>query len=431
MSENSSILISLESRWEVKTPDAVRFESAADSSEADDAAFSFLEIFFSFFSRLGAIRKNLLTRDNVALRNNLFLNPPAMPEPKRSDEEIMDELMQTPLFMTSLPKDGADNATLEAIQSLVFDGEPNDVATNFKNHGNEAFELKNWKEALHYYSQGIQVSPDDVTLLSILHTNRASVHFHIQNYRQCILDCRHAIQLCPTKIKPYFRAAKAFYALDKIDEAVQTLQSALQIDPTNPALISELGRCESRQKELTEKLLVQQQRLDQRQQEESQLLQLVYSRGIKLHNPTKTEITEMPSFFHPQAGYIRVFLDKSTQTLKWPVMFFYPEYKQSDFISEFDEQDVFGEHLDLMFSGHDVIEWDIRGDYTSDKLDVYFETSNTDKPRLLKMGRGVRLGDVLKHPDFHVVSGAPSFIVLQRGSEFSKEFKLKYKWCLF
>ncbi|KAJ3062522.1 Tetratricopeptide repeat protein 4 [Quaeritorhiza haematococci] len=130
------------------------------------------------------------------------------------------------------------------------------------------------------------------------------------------------------------------------------------------------------------------------------------------------------------AGECRVRIDAETSSLIWPVMFFYPEHCECDFITSFSENDRFIDHLHTMFctdSGEfQPAPWDIAGVYNPDKLDVYFETRGEDPVRLCKVGKDMTLGEVLAHEAYWVVDGVPAFFVVVRGSEFAREFRRRY-----
>lgn len=49
-----------------------------------------------------------------------------------------------------------------------------EIALNFKEHGNECFSLKQYREAIGFYTQGIDVKPDDKSLFEVLYVNRAA-----------------------------------------------------------------------------------------------------------------------------------------------------------------------------------------------------------------------------------------------------------------
>jgi len=52
----------------------------------------------------------------------------SFPEPKPvSAEEKLREMDSVPLFMRSLPEDGADNVAINALQSLAHEGTPDGI----------------------------------------------------------------------------------------------------------------------------------------------------------------------------------------------------------------------------------------------------------------------------------------------------------------
>lgn len=143
----------------------------------------------------------------------------------------------------------------------------------------------------------------------------------------------------------------------------------------------------------------------------------------------------LPPFYrHITGGDFRVHLDMETnQALLWPVLFLYPEYKETDLIADFHEDQCIGDHIEAMF-GPEVPSavWDLENKYCSSDLVVYFLSSNGDvgaraatenPPKLYKVGREMTLREVLAHPDFVVFDGLPTFSVVVKGSPFNKKFK--------
>ena len=99
---------------------------------------------------------------------------------------------ENPLFLTEdeMPQNIEDNPMLAAIQSLIYDGTPKEVAENFKNQGNEAFATKDYPNALEFYNRGISYldEKDDFSdesvpfLYSTLLSNRSAIHLIRGNY---------------------------------------------------------------------------------------------------------------------------------------------------------------------------------------------------------------------------------------------------------
>lgn len=156
----------------------------------------------------------------------------------KSTDDVMKELNRLPFFMTQLDESdgsGGENLELEALKALAYDGEPHEVATNFKNQGNEQYKIKNYKSAIEFYNQGLSVKCGDADIDSTLYLNRAACNLELKNYRKCINDCKECLKLNPKNIKAYYRLAKAFFSIEKYDEAQQAIEFSLKIDPENSA----------------------------------------------------------------------------------------------------------------------------------------------------------------------------------------------------
>lgn len=108
---------------------------------------------------------------------------PSLAEPRRAPTEK--ELNETPLFMKSLPENYQDNDTIQALQSLTFDGSPDEVALQFKEQANDYFKGKRFKEAIQFYTQSINANPSDKSLLESLYSNRAASNLEL---RRCLMS---------------------------------------------------------------------------------------------------------------------------------------------------------------------------------------------------------------------------------------------------
>jgi hypothetical protein len=82
--------------------------------------------------------------------------PPTMTEPKQSVDELVAEMKKSPFFMTSLEDVGdEENPALDAIKALIYEGSRGEIASNFKEQGNEDARTKNWKDAKEQYTKGL------------------------------------------------------------------------------------------------------------------------------------------------------------------------------------------------------------------------------------------------------------------------------------
>lgn len=55
-----------------------------------------------------------------------------------------------------------------------------EIAQNFKEQGNEYFKGKRYREALGFYTQGIDAKPDDIQLKEALLLNRAACNLELR-----------------------------------------------------------------------------------------------------------------------------------------------------------------------------------------------------------------------------------------------------------
>lgn len=66
-----------------------------------------------------------------------------------------------PLFMKTLPKefggqgDVSDTTALDALQSLVYDGDPSEIAANFRAQANELFKERKFSDAVGFYTRAL------------------------------------------------------------------------------------------------------------------------------------------------------------------------------------------------------------------------------------------------------------------------------------
>ncbi|KAJ3171625.1 Tetratricopeptide repeat protein 4 [Geranomyces variabilis] len=365
-----------------------------------------------------------------------FVSQVAGPNPKYADHDaFVDDLMKTPLFMKTMPseRDIEENETLAAIHSLIYDGTPVEIATNFKNQGNEAFQegKRGFKHAINYYTKGLDQKADDPKLNAILHTNRAAVNLELGNFRKVLNDCAAALTLQPDNVKAYYRSVKALLALDKLDEALDCCERALKVDPHNAAIQVEQAKVVKRQALMAETARARAEREERTIREARELKNAIVSRGITMitTNPSAPATTTSSHFVHPSQGTHSMRLDHSTDspTLTVPTVFLYPEHAQSDLIAAFPETDSFQPHLDTMFE--QPAPWDDKREYTPETCEIYFEARNAadGAVRLMRVGSHLTLGSVLAHKDYRVVDGVATFYIVVKGSAFAKSFRKRYK----
>ncbi|RIB16624.1 hypothetical protein C2G38_2189450 [Gigaspora rosea] len=337
---------------------------------------------------------------------------------RASGEDILKQMNKVPLFMTEMPEE--ENEALAALQSLLYDGPPEEIAENFKNQGNESFKAgkSQYQDAINYYTKALETNCQDNKIIEACLTNRAAVNLELQNYRKVLTDCAKAIQLNPQNIKAFYRSAKALNALDKIDQALDCCEHGLGIEPNNLVLQQLKETCIKRQEILNQKAKIKEERERKEREKQEALKKAIKMRNIKMETTSNTPIS--PHSVH---------LDSEIQQLIWPVVFLYPEYKESDFIEAFNEENTFLDHLEVIFE--QPAPWDIERKYTSNNIQIYYEytlsTGNEEKQKLIRIGKNCTLKEVLSHPKYVVKNGIPNFIILPHQGKFQEEFLAKYK----
>ncbi|TFL05546.1 40S ribosomal protein S7 [Pterulicium gracile] len=313
-----------------------------------------------------------------------------LPAPPSLDkmQEMLASLDNMPLFMSSLPDAGLEsNDALEALQSLVHDGTPDEVATNFKNQGNDYFKGKRYKEAVGFYTQGIEAEPEDKKIMEVLLCNRAACNLELKNFGMVLKDCSKALGLNPQSSKAFYRSAMALGSLERYEEALDCCNLCLGFDVQN-AVVRTLRDSLARSKALKEKKERERDERVKREAEEKRLLAFALKqRHLYVVPPApNASPNEVEPSFDPE--------DPTKSTLIVPVFFLYPQHATSDAIPSFLESTTFTAHLSSMFPPHGTRpDWDTKGEYVEGNLVVYVITR---RKRLLKVGRKMTLGDVFE-----------------------------------
>jgi len=309
---------------------------------------------------------------------------PAIRE-RPTEEEALASFDSVPLFMKSLPDDEED-PTLAALQSLIYEGTPDEIAQNFKEQGNEYFKGKRFREALGFYTQGVDAKPTDQTILEALLCNRAACNLELKNNGSVLRDCSRVLSVNPKSSKAYYRSAQALVHLERLDEALDCCNRCLSYDTTNAA-IKALREKATKLREEIERKEMKKKELKQKEESSKMAIKIALrERNLIIFNKPGGSVS--PVFPHFDTD------DPTGSTLVLPVFFLYPQYATSDIISEFVEDTTFVAHLEVMFPPQaPPPEWDQKGEYIARNLVVY---APTYRKRLLKVGKKMTLRDVCK-----------------------------------
>lgn len=317
--------------------------------------------------------------------------PPQLSElADKSTDDVMKELNRLPFFMTELDDtdgDGGENTTLEALKSLAYDGEPDEIATNFKNQGNDNYKVKNYKSAVDFYTKGLEVDCDVTALNAALYLNRAACNLELKNYRKCIEDCKMVLQLDDKSFKACYRSGRAFFAVGRFEEALQILEYGLTIDSENVQIKDLMRQIEAKQKEIHEAKMKK-----ERDEELKKLKQSVLQDSIKLRNYTILKSSRPAEYL--QDAKIRLEDDTDYQSqLIFPAVMLYPTTDEFDFIAEISELSTPQELLEMILDR--PAEWfqdPKHENFSVKKLECYMET---EAGGLIKVGKKIAINTVL------------------------------------
>lgn len=122
----------------------------------------------------------------------------------------------------------------------------------FKTKGNDAFKVKNYREAIIAYTQAIDIDPRSEAA-SALYSNRAASYSALNQHKEALADAEACIALRPDWLKGHYRKAVALEALGKLDDALAAFDDALRTEPNNADVQERLNNLRLAIKERNEK----------------------------------------------------------------------------------------------------------------------------------------------------------------------------------
>ncbi|RMX39029.1 hypothetical protein pdam_00021495 [Pocillopora damicornis] len=111
-----------------------------------------------------------------------------------------------------------------------------EIAKVFLEKGNKEYKQGEANDAINSYTEGLQVNCKDKRLNAKLYSNRATAHFRLANYVECLDDATVAVQLEPTLIKAIKKGARACVELCLYKEARSWLHMGFSIENDNKCL---------------------------------------------------------------------------------------------------------------------------------------------------------------------------------------------------
>eukprot|EP00931_Biecheleriopsis_adriatica_P039871 TRINITY_DN22802_c0_g1_i1.p1 TRINITY_DN22802_c0_g1~~TRINITY_DN22802_c0_g1_i1.p1 ORF type:complete len:375 (-),score=110.85 TRINITY_DN22802_c0_g1_i1:58-1086(-) len=142
--------------------------------------------------------------------------------------------------LAELDRAEAAGGSASSGQQAGYPDDPNKIlelrakAEAFKKKGNEALKAgtkTGAREALDFFTTGLEVRCSDPVLNAQLYSNRAHVRMLLRQFVEAVDDCRKAIAADPKNIKAYWRAAKASLHLDLCRNGIDFCEEGLKHGP--------------------------------------------------------------------------------------------------------------------------------------------------------------------------------------------------------
>lgn len=318
--------------------------------------------------------------------------PPQLTEfQDKTTDEVMEELNRMPFFMTQLDNtdgEGGENLKLEALKALAYEGEPHEIAENFKNQGNDLYRARRYKDARELYNKGVEVHCDDDAINESLFLNRAACELELKNHRRCINDCKEALGYNPKNVKCFYRMGRAFFSLNKLEEAKEAIEFGLRFDSNNAALGALLDKIVKKDEEIKAY-----EAKKENEKKEKERLGAILQAAVVVRNISIVNTSQPPELVKDAKISLENEEDIESQLI-FPTMVMYPTTDEFDFVGSVGELSTPQDLLELVMQRPE--EWFQKPgheNFTTKKLIGYMET---EAGGLIKVGKKVSFHDVLK-----------------------------------
>ena len=130
-------------------------------------------------------------------------------------------------------------------------------AEQLKTKGNAALKAGNVDEAISFYTDAIELDPEN----HVLYSNRSAAYANAKRYLQALKDAEKTIELKPDWVKVrigedwvainfllqgYSRVGTALTYLERFSDAEEMYRKGLKLDPKNELLTKGLEECQTK-----------------------------------------------------------------------------------------------------------------------------------------------------------------------------------------
>lgn len=114
------------------------------------------------------------------------------------------------------------------------------VAELKKENGNQLYKIKQYRNALPFYTEAIELCPNTAAYYG----NRSACYMMLGKYSDALEDARRAVSLEPTMVKGYVRIAKCGIALGDVTISEQAIKKVKELDIDNKTIDMEIRSLE-------------------------------------------------------------------------------------------------------------------------------------------------------------------------------------------
>ena len=218
------------------------------------------------------------------------------------------------------------------------------------------------RRILEKYTDCVLLEPEDKNLKAKILSNRALINSDLKNWGRVIEDCIEAIKSDPEFVKPYFRQGNALYKLGRYAEAIPLLEKGLSFGPNVES------------SEILKKSIAEKAKLSVKEREKEERRLLLQTTQFK-HLSNKSIVLGKKTNFPIPDIYSKEIKFGDDGFMTTPLVFYYPEFEQFDYITEADEDADLEQIFGAVYA--DGLPWDTKGYYKfPDDLEAYIQVQN-------------------------------------------------------
>mmetsp|Transcript_24414 Transcript_24414/g.33325 ORF Transcript_24414/g.33325 Transcript_24414/m.33325 type:complete len:216 (+) Transcript_24414:299-946(+) len=215
---------------------------------------------------------------------------------------------------------------------MAYDGTPEEVAKNFKNHGLSSLEkvlmkmakadAKEVEEAIYCFDTGLEQKCGNPKIEFDLLLGRAKANLLVGNFGKVKEDCVQALKRKSADEQAWFILCRSRYFVEKYEECQKFLKFALIKCPTSGKIHDLKKKCDA-----------EMVKVEERVKEIATMQNVAMDKKLELYSNMRSKKIKIGKKVHylPEIVDVTINIDKNGK-LHFPVLILYDEYMATDFI---------------------------------------------------------------------------------------------------